>query len=80
MLQTALRLFSASFINHGYLRSAPPATGLIPLELQTSLSSFSAGLFNLPIPMRFARHAPGFAFEIGVSQKKRPKVERFFIG
>jgi hypothetical protein len=29
--------------------------------------------------MRFARHAPGFAFGIGVSQKKRPKVERFFI-
>jgi hypothetical protein len=26
-----------------------------------------AGLFNLPIPLRFARHAPDFTFGIGVS-------------
>jgi len=28
----------------------------------------AAGLFNLPIPLRRAWHAPGFTFGIGVSQ------------
>jgi hypothetical protein len=45
--------------NHGY-------------ELQSKLwkqiPQQAAGRINLPIPLRFARHAPDFTFGIGVSQ------------
>jgi len=55
--------------NHGYepqskLWKTIPQQATVPYTLRF------AGLFNLPISIRFAQHPPGFAFGIGVSQIK----------
>src|SRR5664280_1070473 len=59
----------------------PPLCGIISnslwlLENSTNASNFTSFVFseshyNLPIPLRFARHAPDFTFGIGVSTIKK---------